>query len=179
MHQLPHPGPPDTLPLPVPESVAAKVAAEPAPCEAVTREELQNLLDAIAGALMKAEANVAVNGVDVPEAVYPVAANYGRDYVLDARNHAARMLAIADEYDVPPGLVRYPAISYNIYGICRHVVFQLHVARHWEAISAIYNHNRGTAAPAVACVNPITTAIKLAEPLSSNATGCYLAAYGL
>jgi hypothetical protein len=179
MRLLPHPGPPDAPALPLPEAVAAETEAEPAPCTAVTRQGLQDLLDVIADALAKAEANILVNGEGVPGAEYAVAATYGRDYVADAQEHAIRMVAIADKFKVPPGLVLYPAISYHIYGICRHVIFQLHVARHWEAISAVYNRERGTAAAAVACIQPITAAAGLAEPLSANATGCYLAAHQL
>jgi hypothetical protein len=172
MPQLPPLPPADAPALPLPEPATA-----PAPCEAVTRQGLQDLVDAISAAQLKAEANVAANGEGVPGAEYAVAATHARDFVVEAHEHVAKVVATADKYDVPPGLNRYPAISYQIYLACRQAINYLHAARHWEAISAVYNRDREKVAAALACIGPITAAIELAEPLSADATGCYVAVY--
>ncbi|MQA87141.1 MAG: hypothetical protein GEV03_21570 [Streptosporangiales bacterium] len=179
MTYLSNVGLPDLVPPPPSELAAPKAAAEPAPCAAVTRQALQDLSDTITAAREKAEANVAVNGEGAPGAVYPVAATLGRDHLIKAHDNTTVLLAWVDKWGVPPGLIGYPAISYGIYGYCRDVLPQLHHARHWETVNAVYNASRGTAAVTVECINLITAAVELAEPLATNATGCYLAAYGL
>lgn len=162
------------LPL-LSESDLAAAAAAPAPCAAVTRQALQDLSDAIGTARQRAEANVAVNGEGVPAAVYPVAATYGRDHLVVAQDDMTQLLTWIDQF--PPQAIHYSSVVYSIYGYCRQIIHQLHHARHWEAISAVYNARRGTAAVAVECIDLITAAIDLAEPVATNATTCYVLPY--
>jgi hypothetical protein len=176
-------GLPDLL-LPAPSQLAAtdvpaEGAAKSASCEAVTRQALQELSNAIAVARDKADDNVTVNGEGAPDAGYPGAATLGRNHLIVAQDKTTALLAWVDEWNKWSVLILYPAISYGIYGYCREVIWQLHHARHWETISAVYNARRGTAATAVECVDLVTAAVELSEPLSANATGCYMAAYGL
>jgi hypothetical protein len=175
---LPHLLPPTPSELSVTGS-PTEAAAKSTPCEAVTRQALQELSNAITVARDKAEGNVAVNGEGVPDAGYPGAATWGRYYLVSAHDMSTDLLAWVDEWNKWSVLIHYPAISYGIYGYCREVIGQLHLARHWETISAVYNAVRGTAATAVECVDLITATVALSEPLSVNATHCYLAAYGL
>jgi len=154
-------------------------AADPPSCAALTRQALQNLSQAIAAGLAKAEGNVTVNGAGVEDARYPAAAMLGRDHLAAAEEDMARLLAWLDAVGIPPGMFQHPSVPYNIYGYCRELLVSMHHARHWETISAVYNAERGTAAVAVACVHLISTAVGLAEQLSIDGTGCYLAAAGL
>jgi hypothetical protein len=175
---LPHLLPPTPSQLSATD-LPAEAAATSTPCGAVTRQALQELGNAITVARDKADGNVAVNGEGVPDAGYPGAATWGRYYLGSAQDMTTDLLAWVDEWNKWSVLVHYPAISYGIYGYGREVIGQLHLARHWETISAVYNARRGTAATAVECVDLITATVELAEPLSADATHCYLAAYGL
>lgn len=54
---------------------------------------------------------------------------------------------------------------------------QLHHGRHWEAVNAAWNSTRGTIGPALECIERTSEALALLEPLSADATRCYLRAY--
>lgn len=162
------------LPVLIPPPPEAK-AAEPGPCAGVTRQALQDLSDNVSAARERAEANVTVNGEGVPGAEYPVAATHGRTYVVLAQDNTAQLLAQVDMY--PPSAIHGAGITSAIYNWCRSIIVALHYARHWETISAVYNARRGTAAVPVECVDLINAALEVAEPVSRDATGCYIRAY--
>jgi hypothetical protein len=150
------------------------------PCTSVTKQSITELLDAIERARERAEANAAANGEAVPNAGYPGAATHCLRHIATARDWIDRLLRWLGDNDLfegPDQQVNNTTAAYNVYGYCRETVVQLHHGRHWAAVSAAWNSSRKTADPARECVERASEALALLDPLSAQATRCYLRAY--
>ena len=150
------------------------------PCESVTRATITALRDAIELARVAAADNVAKNGESVPEAEYKGAATYSLANVTNAKDWMDRLLTWLETnglFEPPDDRVTNTSAAYNVYGYCRETVVQLHHGLHWAAVSAAWNSTRGTAQPARDCIERISEALALLDPLAAQATRCYLAAY--
>jgi hypothetical protein len=186
-------GLPDLVPSPERKAGKVKIAAAidageaqrapiANPCNSVTKQSITEVRDGIERARQLAEVNAAANGEGVPDAVYPGAATYSLRHISTAREWMDRLLRWLADNDLFEGAdqqVNNTTAAYNVYGYCRETVVQLHHGRHWAAVSAASNSSRKTADPARECVERGSEALAMLDPLSAQATRCYLRAYFL
>jgi hypothetical protein len=155
----------------------------PNPCEALTRDAVEELVEAIDASLRKANDNVRENGPQAAGANYPRAATLSAEHLYNARNAVEGVLEWLDSEQLfaPNNFVTNTTGAFSIYGVLRDAVWQLHHGRHWAAVSAASNSPAGDpprdARAASECIDLATTALALAEPLSAKATRCYLREY--
>lgn len=170
---------PDLLPITRATDQAALHDADA--CAAVTRAALDDALAAVAAALAKADDNVDANGEGVATAHYPAAATFARtgcQTALETMQTVRGWLDDNEMFEPPDDHVSNATASFNIFGYCREAITQLHFARHWVAVSASSNEPVGGADPGRDCAQLITGALSLLEPLSADATSCYLSLGG-
>lgn len=149
-------------------------------CAAVDRGVLDDVVAAIAGAVAKADDNLFANGPSVAGARYPAAAAFAKDgcqAALDTMDTLVAWLVANDLFESPGDQVSNASASFNIFGYCREAISQLHFARHWAAVSSSHNAALDGAGPGRACTELISGALALIEPLSADATSCYLRSY--
>ena len=152
-------------------------AAAAAGCAAVNRAAIAAAIDAIAAALEKADDNVAANGEAAPGAEYPGAATFaqtGCQSALGTMQTLRAWLTVNELFEPPNDRVTNLSASFNVAGYCREAIIQLHFARHWAAVSSGWNAARNGGEPGRACTALISDALSMLEPLSANATSCYL-----
>lgn len=150
-------------------------------CAAVTRAALDEAIAAVATALAKADDNVDANGEAVPTARYPAAATFARTGCQTALETMQTLRGWLDDNEMfqpPDDHVSNATASFNIFGYCREAITQLHFARQWVAVSASSNEPAGGADPGRDCAQLISGALSLLEPLSADATSCYLSLRG-
>lgn len=167
-------GTPPALPHPVPEK--QKQAQAPAlaanPCESVTSAAVQAVIAKILESRDKA-ASAAAGAGGGP---YPSAAADNLAYLALSRDTMLKLLAWMKDAKVidPPLFVTNPTGSYNVHSYVRETVINLHYARHWCAVSAVYH----ASAAARASFELTTQALELLEPLGAQAGRCYMEHYG-
>lgn len=173
---------PDLIP-PIPGGgvqAAHGTPAAPDPCAAVTRGAVEAVVQAIQAAHSEAQQNVKLNGAAVPTAAYPAAAGFAETGLASALDTMNSLYAFIDNnnlFEPPDDRVTNASAAFNVSGYARETIVQLHFARHWAAVSASHNPSLTKAKPAVECTERITGALELIEPLSADATRCYLHAF--
>ncbi|MBN8467389.1 hypothetical protein JYJ95_12770 [Corallococcus exiguus] len=131
---------------------AGKAAADP--CGSVTRSTITGLHSKIQEACVVAQTNANANGEGVPGAENPAAATYSLTVLtlaLDGMEQLHLWLDTNGLYVAPDDRV--------------------------TNASAAFNSSRNTAPPARDCVERVSEALSLLDPLAANATRCYLSAY--
>lgn len=173
---------PDLLPITRQPDLAAvrpaRVAGAAAdPCAAVNRGALDAVIEAIAAAFRKADDDVAANGPSVAGARYPAATTFAQAGCQKALDTMQTLLGWLDNngmFEPPDDRVTNATASFNIFGYCREAIIQLHYARHWAAVSSSSNVSQNGTNPGRDCTELLSVALSLTEPLSADATGCYL-----
>ncbi|WP_169831872.1 hypothetical protein [Corallococcus exiguus] len=157
---------------------AGKAVADP--CGSVTRSTITGLRSKIQEACTVAQTNVNANGAGVPGAEYPGAATYSLTVLtlaLDGMDQLHLWLDTNGMYVAPDDRVTNASAAFNVSAYCREISSHLHHGRYWAAVSAAWNSSRNTAQPALDCVERVSEALALLDPLAANATRCYLSAY--
>lgn len=149
----------------------AAQAATPIACQSLTPTAIQSTITKMNTSLAQADIDFAQNGVS---GAYAIAAKYNRDYIVLARDLMVNLQTWLKTDGLDSPFVRNASASYNVYGYARDAVTDLHHARHWAAISAVY-HNSNAARQSIELT---TQALNLLEPLSAQATRCYVDQYG-
>jgi hypothetical protein len=149
----------------------ASVHAAPLACQSLTPVAIQNTISRMNASLAQANIDFGKNGVN---GAYAVAAKYNRDYIVLARDLIVSLQTWLKNMGLDSPYVTNASAAYNVYGYIRDSVPHLHHARHWAAISAVYHSSKA----ARQSIELTTQALNLLEPLSAQATRCYVDQYG-
>jgi hypothetical protein len=157
------------LTLPVKQSASNRDADA---CASLTTTTIQAVIDKIIESRNKAQLDDSANGVN---GAYASAARDNLGFLTLARD---KMLVLRDWLHTagvldPPPFVTNTSGAYNVHGYVRETVVNLHYARHWATISAVYHKS----ADARDSYELTTQALDLIEPLGAQAGRCYMSAY--
>ena len=160
------------LAAPVKQTASTRVKAIADPCASLTTAAIQAVIDKIVESHNKAQLDDSANGVN---GAYASAARDNLGFLTLARD---KMLVLRDwlhtaEVLDPPPFVTNTSGAYNVHGYVRETVVNLHYARHWATISAVYHKS----ADARDSFELTTQALDLIEPLGAQAGRCYISAY--
>ena len=148
-------------------SVKLQAAAAANPCESLTPAAIQAVIDQINKCLASARADEALNGDK------DYTPRYCRMYVDEALNgmNILQSWLAANELDKP--FVSNPSAAASVNGYAYLAIVNLHPARYWTMLSAIYH----ASLEALNCYNLITQALSLLESLGTQGGLCYLHSY--
>ena len=149
----------------------ANVHAAPLACQSLTPVAIQNTVAQMNASLAQADVDFGKNGAT---GAYAIAAKYNRDYIVLGRDVIVRLQIWLKNSSLDTPYVTNASAAYSVYGYIRDSVSHLHYARHWAAISAVYHNSKA----ARQSIELTTQALGLLEPLSAQATRCYVDQYG-
>ena len=153
------------------ENAPAVVSADP--CEDLTNESIQAVIDMIASSEAKAQEDVDQNGVN---GAYASATHYNLEDLTAARGKMQALLdwlhsvGVLGTGALSPTFVTNMSGAYAIHGYIRETVVSLEYAQHWAVISVVYH--RGVAARDSYELN--AKALDLVVPLGAQAGRCYM-----
>ncbi|HYX14649.1 MAG TPA: hypothetical protein VE944_09830 [Nostoc sp.] len=159
----------ETPSLPVNQSASTGDANA---CASLTTASIQAVIDKIIESRNKAQIDNSANGVN---GAYASAAKANLDLLTVARDKMLELrdwLYTAGVLDPPP-FVTNTSAAYNVHSYVREAVVNLHYARHWATISAVYHKS----ANARNSYELTTQSLDLIEPLGAQAGRCYMSAY--
>jgi hypothetical protein len=146
------------------------------PCQSLTNEAIQAVIDKISASRDKTESDAAANGIT---GKYASAARDNLAYTTAARNKVEDLLTWLHTAEVlgtppdPPTYVSNVTGAYNVMGYLREALFSLHYARHWAMISATFH----SSADAEQSYELTSQALALMETLGTQAGRCFMDPY--
>ncbi len=159
------------LPAPVKQAKQTALTLDDA-CADLTTAAIQAVIDKITESCNKAQSDADANGMN---GAYASAARDNLSLLTMARD---KMCVLRDWLHTagiidPPPFVTNTTGAYNVHGYVRETVVNLHYARHWATISAVYH----SSVDALDSFELTTQALNLIEPLGAQAGRCYMSAY--
>src|SRR4051812_3121299 len=140
-------------------------------CSAMTPAAIQATVQAITDSLDQAQQDVALNGTS---GGYPQASTINVSQLAQARDIMKNLQAWLKANNLDSPFVSIQVGAYNVYNYARDAVISLLYARHWAAISAVYNGPPRNQTFALQSIDLTTSAIKDLEDLAVHGTKCYL-----
>lgn len=150
---------------------AAATAAEPAACAELTPAAFDALESTLSSSLALATADCAAN---CATGAYAIAAQYNRDSLASVLAKVRENRAWFTDLGLAQPYVSNASVAYGIHGLARDQMNELHHARHWATISAIYHSSRN----AHESFASTSTAIQELEFLGEAGGRCYMDQYG-
>ena len=161
--------------LPPAPAGAKDAAAGATPCASLTPGALQQVLDAVAASLAKAEQDAALHGTKAPHpGPNPLEADHNRGFIAEAQTS----LLSLQEWLKSHGYLNTPFVNnqtaaWNIFNYMWVNVYNLHLAQHHATLSVARNTSR----EAWDSFNLAATAIDLMEALGNQAGRCFCGGY--